>query len=299
VKAEFAAGYAALGLGEFAEAEAHFSRSLELAAGDTAAEAAARAQLAWIAMTRTSDGAGPALDLATTSLQQAREVDDKRTASGALNTLAELSLQRGDIEGGLELMGEALALRRGLGDKRLIANSLLSLGRAQLARGEPAHAGHLLEEGRAVAEEIGDTWSSSVALASLGKARLLSEEPAEAIELFRDALRLAAARRDKRTGADCLGGLGSALALNGDLDLGVRLVGAADAALEEMGATPSADERAVDDVVRPQLRSQLGEEFDVLLLAGSRLTLDEAVNLALPTSGRATASFRTASTVTR
>jgi tetratricopeptide (TPR) repeat protein len=103
-KAEFAAGYAALGLGEFGDAERHFTRSLDLAGDDVGAAAAARAQLAWIAMTRTNDGAGPALDLATQSLTQAREIDDKRTASGALNTLAELALQRGESAEALQLM---------------------------------------------------------------------------------------------------------------------------------------------------------------------------------------------------
>jgi predicted ATPase/serine/threonine protein kinase len=293
-KAEFAAGYAALGLGEFTAAEGHFTRSLDLASGDTAGEAATRAQLAWIAMTRTSDGGGPALELASESLRQAREVDDKRTASGALNTLAELSLQRGEAEEALTLMQEALALRRGLGDTRLIANSLLNLARAHLARGELELAQPLLAEGRAVAEEIGDTWSSSVALAALGRLRLLSGEPAEAVGLFRDALRLAAARHDKRAGADCLRGLGSALALEGDAEAGLRLLGAAEAALEELGASPAADERAVDDRVRPQLHSHLGDELDAGLASGRTLTLDEAVALALPSTGRTTASFRTA-----
>jgi non-specific serine/threonine protein kinase len=294
-KAEFAAGYAALGLGDFPEAEIHFKHSLELAAGDTEAEAAARAQLAWLAMTRTTDGGGPALELATESLRQAREVDDKRTSSGALNTLAELALQRGETEHALELMEEGLALRRSLGDKRLVANSLLTLARARLAAGDLERAQPLLEEGHSVAREIGDTWSASVALAGLGRLHLLDGTPGEALGLFRDSLRIAAARRDKRAAADCLQGLGSALALQGDAALAARLLGAAEATLAAIGASPTPAERAVDERVRPGLRSQLGSDLDHKLSAGRSLTLDEAVALALKSSGsRSTNSFETA-----
>ena len=51
-KAHFASGYAALGEGDFVPAKEAFERSLELAqeVGDSSAEAAALAQLAWLAM---------------------------------------------------------------------------------------------------------------------------------------------------------------------------------------------------------------------------------------------------------
>ena len=284
-KAEFAAGYASLGLGEFPDAERRFQRSLELAQGDPHAEAAARAQLAWLAMTRTTDGAGPALELATQALEQAREVDDKRTASGALNTLAELALQRDEVDAALERMEEGLALRRSVGDKRLVANSLLSLARARLAAGDLERAQPLLAEGHRLALEIGDTWSSSVALAGLGRLHLLDGTPGEAVDLFRDALRIAAARRDKRAAADCLHGLGSAFALQGEGALGARLLGAAEATLTAIGAAQTPAERAVDDQVRPGLRTQLGADLDHKLNAGRSLTLDEAVALALQSVG--------------
>jgi predicted ATPase len=283
-KAEFAAGYAGLGVGDFADAEGHFARSLELAAGDTQAEGAARAQLAWIAMTRAADGEGPAVELATESLRQAREVDDKRTASGALNTLAELALRRGERDEALAMMEESLALRRSLGDQRLVANSLLSLARARLAAVELDRAKPLLEEGHRLAVEIGDSWSASVALAGLGRMHLLDGAPTEATDLFRDALRIAAARRDKRAAADCLQGLGGAMALGGgDAALAARLIGAAEGTLAAIGATPTTAERAVDERVRPGLQTKLGGEFEHKLSAGRSLSLDEAVALALRT----------------
>jgi tetratricopeptide (TPR) repeat protein len=292
-KAEFAAGYAALGLGDFADAETHFQRSLELAAGDVAAEAAARAQLAWLAMTRTTDGEGPALELATQALEAARTVDDKRTASGALNTLAELALQRGESEEAMLLMEEALALRRSIGDRRLVANSLLNLARARLSRQELTNAEQLLTEGHRMATELGDTWCASVALAGIGRVRLFDGSPAEAVEPLREALRLSVARRDKRAIADCLQGLGSALGQAGDPHLGARLLGAAEATLEAIGATPTPVESALDEQVRPALRAELGQDFDYKLAAGRSLPLDEAIALALPEGEATRTSFQT------
>jgi non-specific serine/threonine protein kinase len=295
-KAEFAAGYAALGLGDFADAEARFEQSRELAerAGDIGGDATARAQLAWIALTRTTDGGGRARDLADESLRLAREVDDKRTASGALNTLAELALQRGEGEEALRLLEEGLALRRGLGDKRLVSNSLLNLGRARLVRSELDHAAPLLGEGLALAKELGDTWSVSVALAALGRLRLLEDDPGQAAELFRDGLRLAAARGDKRAAADCLQGLGGALGLEGDVELAARLFGAAAATLEAIGASPTAVERVLEERLSPRFRAELGDDFDFKLAAGRALTLDEAVALALPSDRRTSTAFEVA-----
>ena len=290
-KAAFAAGYADLGLGEFGDAGRWFEKSLELArtAADPAAEAAALAQLAWVAMTRTSDGEGEARTLAEQAVTLGREVDDKRTTSGALNTLAELALQRGEQDGALELFEESLALRRGLGDRRLVANSLVTLGRARLAGEENAEATRLLDEALALARELRDTWSESVALGGLGKVRLLEGSPADAAELFRAALRLAVARRDRRAAADALLGVAASVAAD-DGETGARLYGASQALLESINSVPSPAERLIERRLTPTLTGALSAQ----IAHGRGLGLEEAVALALPGDVRraATAAAR-------
>ena len=283
-KAAFAAGYADLGLGEFGDAGHWFQKSLELArtAADPAAEAAALAQLAWVAMTRTSDGEGEARTLAEQAVTLGREVDDKRTTSGALNTLAELALQRGERDGALELFEESLALRRGLGDRRLVANSLGTLGRARLAGEQTAEATRLLDEALALSRELRDTWSESVALSGLGKVRLLEGSPADAAELFRAALRLAVARRDRRAAADALLGVAAAVAAD-DGDTAARLYGASQALLESINSVPSPAERVIERRLLPALTESLGaDELSFRLAHGRGLSLEDAVALALP-----------------
>src|SRR5687768_17295141 len=126
-KAYFASGYAALGEGDFVPAGEAFERSLDLARelGDRNAEAAALAQLAWLAMAAGDNEA--ASELAGKSTDLATETGDKLTASGALSTLAEIAAANDDYAEAIRLFERGLTLRRGLGDKRLIANSLLRL----------------------------------------------------------------------------------------------------------------------------------------------------------------------------
>jgi tetratricopeptide (TPR) repeat protein len=162
-KAEFAAGYAALGLGDFAGAEQHFERCLALARdlADERLEGAALAQLGWLAMATEKDEQARAN--AEGALRLASAHDDKIAASGALNVLAELASKDGDGKA-TELFEQGLALRRELGDDRLIANSLLLLGREDKNEARFVEA---LELGRG----LEDSWTTSVALLRLGDVR--------------------------------------------------------------------------------------------------------------------------------
>ncbi len=162
-KAEFAAGYAALGLGDFAGAEQHFERSLAVARDidDTRAEGAALAQLGWLAM--ATERRSEARERAESALRLAQGADDKIAASGALNVLAELAADDGNGEA-KTLFEQGLALRRELGDDRLIANSLLLLGRVD--RDEAR-----FEEALGLARGLEDSWTTSVALLRLGEVR--------------------------------------------------------------------------------------------------------------------------------
>ncbi|HEY5058401.1 MAG TPA: protein kinase [Gaiellaceae bacterium] len=287
-KAAFAAGYADLGLGSFGDAERWFQRSLELArtAAEPGAEAAALAQLAWVAMTRTSDGEGEARSLAERAVALGREVDDKRTTSGALNTLAELAMQRGDPGGALEMFEESLALRRGLGDRRLVANSLVTLGRARVADEETVEATRLLDEALALARELRDTWGESVALGALGKVRLLEGAPDEAAELFRAALRLAVARGDRRAAADAMLGIAAAVAAESG-DIAAHLYGASQGLLEATKSVPSPAERVIERRLVPTLTESLGgDALASTLTKGRGLDFEAAVALALPGDAR-------------
>jgi tetratricopeptide (TPR) repeat protein len=187
-KALFAAGYAALGLGDFKDARSRFEECLVTAreSGDARLEGAALAQLAWIA--GAAGERKQAGDLAGRALVLARAEDDKITASGALNVLGDVARQDGNGDA-KDLLEQGLALRRELGDERLIANSLLLLGRIDQDEARFAEALEL-------ARGLGDSWMTSNALLRLGEIR---NDP----ELVEEALTIARERGDSVLAAEC------------------------------------------------------------------------------------------------
>jgi tetratricopeptide (TPR) repeat protein len=282
-KAHFAAGYAALGEGDFTDAQAAFDRSLALAreVGDPMAEGAALAQQAWLAM------AAGRLDDASTlgeeSIELATAAGDKLTASGAISTLAEVAAAKGDYAEAITLFERGLALRRGLGDKRLIANSLLRLGRAELAREDCDAATAFLDEGLALGRQVKDTWSISVAVTTLGLVQLQANgDPAAARGFLAEGLRLARDRSDKRVTAECVQGLAAAAAGEGRVADAARLFAGAETLREATGAALSPVEQAIQDRFLPRVGAELGDEgLKRERDAGRALTPEEVVALAL------------------
>ena len=276
-KAYFAAGYAALGEGDFAEAKQAFEQSLASTGGD---QAAALAQLAWLSM---ASGGADASDLAERSLALASMSGDGLTESGALGTLAELAAAAGDYDAAIRLLERGLALRRALGDTRLVANSLLMLGRMELLRGELDRATMLLEESLVLARAVKDTWSSSVALANLGRVRLCQSDAAGARSLFEEGLGVVLERNDRRVTAELLQGLAAVVALEGRPADAASVLGAAEAIRESTGGTPSPAETMIATRFLASLRESLGEEgFDAQVMTGRTLGIDAALVLASP-----------------
>jgi len=280
-KAAYASGYAALGQGDFTQADTRFAESLALFRdlGDRRGAALSLAQQGWLLTARGDVDAATAVS--EESLAVARELDDSRTASVALSNLAEAAVRRGDLDRATELYEEALALRRGVGDRRNVANALLNLGRTELARGEVEHATAALEEGLALARELDDTWSISVAANALAHAALRGGDGDRAAQLLRDALAIVRRRGDKRMAAESLQTAAALAASRDDSARAARLWGAAGGLRETSGASASALERAAEDTWLAPARAPAGDEFERELDVGRRLELDDAVAAAL------------------
>jgi tetratricopeptide (TPR) repeat protein len=290
-KAYFAAGFAALGQGDFPQARPFFEEALQLAeqAGEKRLQAQAYQQIGWL-LSATGTDKERAKEYAGKALELAREIGDKLVQSGALNILAEAAAGEGDETAANALYEQSLGLRRELGDKRLIANSVLTLGRAELTRGDDRRATTLLLEGCTLARELGDTWSVSVALINLARVALRNGDLPEAGKLFGEALGLAKGRGDKRAAAECVQGLGAYLAASdGDAAQAARLLGAADGLLDAIGATPTAIEIAIGEQARAALLAVMGEEqLAAETTTGHAQAADDAIETALslaPTPG--------------
>lgn len=287
-RAYYAAGFAALGQGDYPQAKPFFEEALVLArqAGDVRLEAASLQQIGWIVMTRGKYEPAHgerARQLAAKALELSQQIGDKLIQSGAMNILADIAAEEGDEAAAGKLYEQSLALRRELGDKRLISNSVLTLGRAELLRGDYQRATALLQEGLSLAQELRDTWSMSLALVNLARVELQNGgDAARAQALFADGLKLAKDRGDKRVAAECLQGLASVWGVQGDGAQAARLFGASEALLEAISATPTATEVAIHEQFVPPLREALGEErFAAEWAAGRATPPDQAIELAL------------------
>ncbi len=280
-RALYAAGHAALGQGQFAEASARFEEALELyrEPADERGQAACLAQLGWLASARGEVDAASASS--TRSLAIAEEIGAWDVASVARSTLADLASQRGAFPQAAELLEQSLALRRRLGDRRNVANALLGLARVELLRDDPRRARQLAEEGLELAREVSDTWSISVGTATLGLLALAAGDLGEARRHLGIALELAWSRGDDRTVAEVLVGL-AAVAAPADPHVAARIWGAADALRAVIGASPSPTERALEERYLDALRPALGERvLDAEREAGAARPLEQAVDAAL------------------
>jgi predicted ATPase len=258
-KAHFAAGYAALGEGDFREARTDFERSLEQAraAEDKHAEGAALAQLAWLSM--AGGEAEEARTLAEQSSELAEASGDAIVASGAATTLGDIALAGGNPDEAIERYEHGLTLRRGLGDRRLVANSLVGLGRAELLRGDYERAAALFGEALGLANEVKDTWIISVAHGNLARVRLLADgDTGKARELLAEALRLARDRNDRRLAAEWVQGLAAAFALEGAKPEAARFTAAAVALCETTGAEPYPAEELIRERFLEPVRAETG-----------------------------------------
>jgi non-specific serine/threonine protein kinase len=281
-KAHFAAGYAAVGEGDFRQARTDFELSLERAreASDEKAEGAALAQLAWLAM---ASGDDRAQKLAESSAELAERAGDKLTASGAVTTLADLAVADGNREEAIQLYERGLALRRALGDQRLVANSLVGLGRAQLLQGDYPRATALLEEALTLARRVKDTWVASVALGNLARVLLCADgDRGRAGALLAQGLKLARDRNDRRLTAEWAQALAAAYALEGRSEEAARLCACSDALRETTGAELYPAETMIQELFLTPIRADAG--FSAALETARGLSADELIAAAVDAS---------------
>jgi predicted ATPase/Tfp pilus assembly protein PilF len=281
-KALFAAGYSALGQGDYAQASSRMEESAALyrEVGDEESAAMCVAQLGWLLLARGDMGAATAASEG--SLAIARGTGNDRIAYVALATLGDVAAGGGDYERAGQLHEESLALRRKLGDRRTIANALLNLGRVELLRGRNERALSETDEGLALAREVGDTWSISVGLANLGLIALAHGERERARDLLTRALETSWSRGDKRVGAECLQALAAVAVAEGRAAAAARLWGAAEAVRELAAPALSPTERALEADYLASLADTLGSEaLERGREAGRALGYEAAVSEAL------------------
>jgi len=189
---------------------------------------------------------------------------------------------RGDFAGARARFEECLALFRAFGDWPAVVGVGFDLHQVVAALGDSTAAGADEDGIAAYAREAGSAlvvgeWLQRQA----GIARDHGDRQ-QAQTLFQQSLVEYQAAASPRRIVGCLTGLANLSILAGRPERAARLVGAALGLCAVLGTRLSAIERGEHDRVVAAARAQLGEEqFQVLLVEGQTMTLDQAVAYAL------------------
>jgi predicted ATPase/DNA-binding SARP family transcriptional activator len=232
----------------------------------------------------------------TASLDIARRAHDDYDAARALWGLSFVGYNTGDLEGGSAAGKAAVDLARAIGDPVLLGECLAgyglvgdplerkaiyhealavthrsgdrintgwshnNLGDSFLVEDDPEAARHHLEQARAILQEVGAP--SLLPLVNLGWVHLRQGDLDAADGAFTEALHGLEVLRLRHDASIVILGLACAAAARPDWGKAARLLGFADAELQNCGASWSNPERTYREQAIPDVERQLGAEFD-------------------------------------
>lgn len=218
----------------------------------------------------------------------ARELENREALARALNELGIIAQEQGDNATAQARYEEALKINRELGERSQEAVVLSNLGVVAESRNDLETARQLYEAALAIQREQDDRRSIAITLNNLGDLARTCGDFAAARRCQCESLSLGQQLGNKRNTAYVFESLAELAQAEGDCAWAAHLFGAAEnlRTLLDMPLAPS--ERATYDQAYAATRQALGERaFTIAYQAGQKLTLDEAILLALKNAGYA------------
>jgi predicted ATPase/DNA-binding SARP family transcriptional activator len=176
----------------------------------------------------------------------------------ASNEMAQAAYLGGDLRLAAELLERSGREARAAGQHRVLAHSLGNLGYVALHLGELDRAERLSEEALEIFKALGALDPVPFHLGNLALIALRREDLTTAEERAKDALRAAGATSNRMVSGHILVVLGSVTRLRGDADGAARILGAAEALVDECGAKILGIEREVFEAASNDLCDELG-----------------------------------------
>ncbi|WP_318214838.1 AfsR/SARP family transcriptional regulator [Streptomyces sp. SCL15-6] len=157
------------------------------------------------------------------SLVLFRRAGDNSGLSHALGLLAQIEIEQGNPERGVELSNEAIEVSYEAGSLRSRTQNLYRLAEALLGAGRSAQAERICHDVVGLTRGQGDRLGEAHGLCALGEAQWRQNEPHKARASLRRALRLAEEVRDRFLQARIVTHLACAEAIRGDSGAGEPL----------------------------------------------------------------------------
>ena len=219
--------------------------------------------------------------LLETSQEIFKEVNDPYFYAITLVHLGNVSLGLADPEQALGWLQKAYALSKEIGDGWTISFALNNLGEVARVRGEYELADEYYQKSEALLKEMGDHGDLARLIHSRGYVALHKGNHDEAEESFRKALTMFRRLGNQRGMAECIAGLAGSRVDNGQAIRGAKLLGSAQALMEDAGASWWPADRVEVERIRQALQARLDDDFSQAWSAGRGLNLEEAVALAM------------------
>jgi predicted ATPase/DNA-binding CsgD family transcriptional regulator len=227
---------------------------------------------------------------ATPALERAaaadREAGRLRPLAPSLSMASIAANMAGDRASARRLLDEAQAVTAGLDDVPAALALLQARSLDGLFEGDLEAVRSASSEGVRLSREVGDLYTLKVWLLNLGTTALIAGELAASKPLFAEALRIAHQIDDRVQQAYLLDALGCHAARSGQERLAAQLLGAADTIRAGAGARVMPFLAPLMGQAQESASAALGaSRFEAEFKAGSRLSRDAAVRLALGESG--------------
>jgi tetratricopeptide (TPR) repeat protein len=196
-----------------------------------------------------------------------------------------VALNRGDNERAEAYLGESLEIAREVGDEAKVAVALHNLADVALRRGDYERCRALVEESLGLARAHGFEFLVPLSYQLLGYEACARDDCARARGLFREALAINQAQGCVEGIAYVLEGFACIATLENAAERALRLAGAGVAVRRAINSTlPPPEHESLDRALEPARRALGEDRAERALAAGSAMTIDEAVALALTTT---------------
>jgi predicted ATPase/DNA-binding CsgD family transcriptional regulator len=215
-----------------------------------------------------------------------REAGRGRPLSASLSMASIAANMAGDRASARRILEEARVVTEGLDDVPSTLALLQARSLDGFFNGDLEAARSASSAGERLSRQIGDLYTLKVWLLNLGTIALIGGEHAASKPLFAEALRIARQVDDRVQLSYLLDAFGCVAAGTGQARLGAQLLGAADAVRAGTGNRVMPYLAPQVAAARASARAALGaSRFEAELAAGSRLSRDAAVRLALGEPG--------------
>jgi tetratricopeptide (TPR) repeat protein len=181
----------------------------------------------------------------------------------------------------LESVEQGLELGRELGSRELITHGLTTLGELSRANGEPERAERAYREALDLSAEVANASYLAINTLNLGHALAAQGRAQEALEAYRRGIELAEDLGSRILMAWNLSGIAGTLQALGRHEQAARLAGAAQSALDVLGANHGPVDQPLHEASQAAVQAALGDErYEACFAQGQGLALDGGVALA-------------------